>query len=96
MENCKGYVVGVNGNLVTVRFTGSIRKNEVGYVLLGDTRLKGEVIRVNGETVSMQIYEMTNGVKVGDELEFTGGLMTPAPMQRHVSHMSSGFALPSV
>ena len=76
MENCKGYVVGVNGNLVTVRFTGSIRKNEVGYVLLGETRLKGEVIRVNGDTVSMQIYEMTNGVKVGDELEFTGGLMS--------------------
>ena len=76
MDKITGYVTGVNGNLVSVTFNGSIRKNEVGYILCGDTRLKGEVIRVNGETASMQIYEMTNGVKVGDSVEFTGELMS--------------------
>ncbi len=76
MDKITGYVTGVNGNLVTVGFNGSIKKNEVGYILCGDTRLKGEVIRVNGETASMQIYEMTNGVKVGDSVEFTGELMS--------------------
>jgi len=76
MDNITGYVTGVNGNLVAVKFNGSIRKNEVGYILCGETRLKGEVIRVNGETASMQIYEMTNGVKVGDPVEFTSELMS--------------------
>lgn len=76
MEKVTGYVTGVNGNLVNVGFNGSIKKNEVGYILCGDTRLKGEIIRVNGDTASMQIYEMTNGIKVGDQVEFTGELMS--------------------
>ena len=76
MEKITGYVIGVNGNLVQVNFNGSIKKNEVAYVLCGDTRLKGEVIRINGDTASMQIYEMTNGVKVGDPVEFTSELMS--------------------
>ena len=76
MDKITGNVIGVNGNLVQVSFNGSIKKNEVAYVLCGDTRLKGEVIRVNGDTASMQIYEMTNGVKVGDPVEFTSELMS--------------------
>jgi len=76
METVTGYVSGVNGNLVAVRFDGSIRKNEVGYILVGDKKLKGEVIRINGDTLSMQIYEMTNGIQVGDKVEFTGELMS--------------------
>ncbi len=76
MSKVTGHVTGVNGNLVSVGFDGSIRKNEVGYILLGDTRLKGEVIRINGDTASMQIYEMTNGIKVGDPVEFTGELLS--------------------
>ena len=76
MENKKGYVTGVNGNLVTVAFETSISKNEVGYIIVGDTKVKGEVIRVNGNSASMQIYEMTNGIKVGDPAEFTGELLS--------------------
>lgn len=76
MDLKKGHVVGVNGNMVTVEFEGAITKNEVGYISVGDTKLKGEVIRVNGNTASMQIYEMTNGIKVGDEAEFTGKLLS--------------------
>ena len=71
-----GYVTGVNGNLINVKFDGSVRKNEVGYILVDDKRLKGEVIRIRNGEVSMQIYEMTNGIKVGDAVEFTGELMS--------------------
>ena len=76
MEKVTGYVTGVNGNLVSARFSGSVRKNEVGFVKVGDERLKGEVIRINGDAVSMQIYEMTNGIQVGDEVELTGELLS--------------------
>ena len=76
MEKVTGYVTGVNGNLVSARFSGSVRKNEVGFVKLGNDRLKGEVIRISGDAVSMQIYEMTNGIQVGDEVELTGELLS--------------------
>ena len=76
MNTGTGYVAGVNGNLLKVDFNGSVRKNEVGYILVDDKRLKGEVIRINNGIVSMQIYEMTNGIKVGDPVEFTGELMS--------------------
>lgn len=76
MDHITGSVTGVNGNLVSVRLNGSIRKNEVGYVLVDGKRLKGEIIRVGGDVADMQIYEMTNGIKVGDGVEFTGELMS--------------------
>ena len=76
MEKVTGYVTGVNGNLVSARFDGSVRKNEVGFVKIGNDRLKGEVIRISGDAVSMQIYEMTNGIQVGDEVELTGELLS--------------------
>ncbi len=76
MTQSTGYVAGVNGNLVTVTFDGAISKNEVAYVHVGDTKLKGEVIRINGNKASMQVYEMTNGIQVGDKVEFTGEMMS--------------------
>ena len=76
MEKVTGYVTGVNGNLVSARFSGSVRKNEVGFVKIGNDRLKGEVIRISGDAVSMQIYEMTNGIQVGDEVELTCELLS--------------------
>lgn len=76
METVTGYVTGLNGNLANVKFEGAVRKNEVGYILVDGKRLKGEVIRVNNGVAGMQIYEMSNGIKVGDSVEFTGELMS--------------------
>ncbi len=76
METVTGHVTGVNGNLANVSFEGPVRKNEVGYIHVDDKRLKGEVIRVTDGTASMQIYEMSNGIKVGDPVDFTGELMS--------------------
>ncbi|MEE1114542.1 MAG: V-type ATP synthase subunit A [Eubacterium sp.] len=76
METVLGHVTGINGNMANVSFDGAVHKNEVAYILVDDKRLKGEVIRVTGGTASMQIYEMSNGIKVGDPVEFTGELMS--------------------
>lgn len=76
MEYSSGKVTGVNGNLTSVQIDGSIKKNEVGFIQVGDKRLKGEVIRINDGIADMQIYEMTEGIKVGDTVEFTGELMS--------------------
>ena len=76
MANKTGHVVSVNGNMVNVEFDTSITKNEVAYIIVGGTRLKSEVIRINGNVASLQVYEMTTGVAVGDEVEFTGELLS--------------------
>ena len=57
MTDTKGKVVGINGNMVSVQFDGTVAMNEVGYVNVEGTKLKGEVIRIRGNTAQMQIYE---------------------------------------
>jgi len=75
MTDTKAKVVGINGNMVSISFDGNIAMNEVGYVKVDEKKLKGEVIRIRGSLAQMQIYEMTNGIKAGDEVEFTGDLL---------------------
>ena len=50
MTDTKGKVVAVNGNLVSVEFNGNVSLNEVAYVKVEGKSLKGEVIRVRGNT----------------------------------------------
>ncbi len=76
MKQTTGQVVGVSGNMVTVRVQGQVRLNEVGYVALeGERFLKSEVIRIRGDLAEMQVFEMTRGISVGDEVSFTGELL---------------------
>ncbi len=71
-----GKVASVNGNLLSVEFSGNVSMNEICYVLVGDTRLKSEVIRIRGNVAQVQVYEMTDGIKCGDEVEFTGDMLS--------------------
>ncbi len=76
MQMKTGKVTGVNGNMVNVAFDDSVIKNEVGYILVNGEKLKSEVIRVNNGVASLQVYEMTNGISVGDKVEFSGELLS--------------------
>src|SRR5574344_1401201 len=76
MTDTKGKVVAVNGNMVSVEFDGTVSLNEVGYVKVEGTSLKGEVIRIRGNTAQMQIYEMTKGISTDCAVEFTGDLLS--------------------
>lgn len=71
-----GKVVGVNGNMVSVEFDERVMQNEVAYAILGEDRLKCEVIRVRGNTADLQIFEDAKGMQIGDEVEFTGDLLS--------------------
>ena len=75
MTNTKGAVTGVNGNMVTVRVDGIVSMNEVAYIVLGQKRLKAEVIRVRGDLVQTQVFEMTKGIVVGQPVEFSGEML---------------------
>jgi len=76
MIGTKGIVTAVNGNMVSVRFDGIVSMNEVGYVKVADKRLKSEVIRIRGEISQLQVFEITKGISIGDEVEFTGDMLS--------------------
>ncbi len=76
MTENKGKVVSINGNLVSVRFEGNVSMNEICYVNVDDTKLKSEVIRIRGDIAQIQVYEMTGGIKCGDDVDFTGEMLS--------------------
>ncbi len=76
MTENTGKVVSINGNLVSVEFDGNVSMNEICFVKVGDTALKSEVIRIRGNIAQIQVYEMTDGIKCGDAVEFTGDMLS--------------------
>ena len=70
-----GIVKGIISNLVTVEVNGPVAQNEICYILLGETKLMAEVIKVNGKNASIQVYESTRGVKEGCKVEFEGHML---------------------
>lgn len=76
MSNNTGRIIGISGNLIRVEFAESVIQNEVGYAVVGDTRLKAEIIRVQGTSAEMQVFEDTTGLSVNDPVEFTGEMLS--------------------
>ena len=76
MTENTGKVVSINGNLVSVEFQGNVSMNEICFVKVGNSNLKSEVIRIRGNIAQIQVYEMTDGIKCGDDVEFTGDMLS--------------------
>ena len=80
-----GKIIGVNGNLIRVKFDSAVSQNEVAYAKFVSKNsegkdevvpLKSEVIRIRGDYAELQVFEDTTGLKAGDEVEFTGDLLS--------------------
>lgn len=71
-----GTIQKINGNLIGVAFDSYVRQNEVAYAIRGEERLKAEVIRIRGNQAELQVFEDTAGLKRGDQVEFTGELLS--------------------
>jgi V/A-type H+-transporting ATPase subunit A len=67
--------------MVSVKVDGDVSLNEVGYIVVAGAddeepkRLKSEVIRIRGDRAEVQVFEMTRGIGVDDEVEFSGELL---------------------
>lgn len=70
-----GKVTGVISNLVTVEVDGPVAQNEICFIDLAGTRLMAEVIKVNGNKASVQVYESTRGLQIGNHVEFQGYML---------------------
>jgi V/A-type H+-transporting ATPase subunit A len=71
-----GRIVGVNGNLLTVEFDQPVFQNELGFALGEGFELKSEVVRVRGRYAELQVFEETSGLRYGDQVRFTGELLS--------------------
>ena len=71
----KGFVTGIVSNLVTVQVDGPVAENEICYIDLQGVKMMAEVIKVNGNTASVQVFESTRGLRGGDSVEFEGRML---------------------
>lgn len=70
-----GKVRGIISNLLMVSVENPVAQNEICYVTLGETQLMGEVIKINGNTAFVQVFDSTRGLKVGAEVIFSGSML---------------------
>lgn len=71
----KGVVTKAFGNLLFVKFEGSIRQGEVAFVKFENLVLKAEVLEIKDQEVKIQVFEDTKGIKLGTEVAFTSHLL---------------------
>lgn len=71
-----GTVFAIKGNMVTALCSEHICQNEIAYIILGDRKLKSEVIKIDGNYAIMQVFEETYGIGPGDKVIFTGNLLS--------------------
>jgi V/A-type H+-transporting ATPase subunit A len=70
-------VLSVRESLVSIDTGGkAIKKNEVGFICVGQERLMAEVLRIHGNTADMQVFEDTRGVRVGDPVEMSDQMLS--------------------
>ncbi|MCM8809416.1 MAG: V-type ATP synthase subunit A, partial [Candidatus Omnitrophica bacterium] len=65
-----GKIIKVSGPLVQAKGMKTSRMFDV--VRVGEEKLIGEIIRLEGDIASIQVYEETEGLKVGDPVFGTG------------------------
>ncbi len=66
----KGVIIHIKGPVVEAEGMRGARIREVVYV--GEERLIGEIVRIEGDKATIQVYEPTGGVKAGEPVERTG------------------------
>lgn len=65
--NVTGNIYGINGPIVTMKGNMGFKMSEMVYV--GKNRLIGEVIALNREQTTVQVFEETTGLRPGEVIE---------------------------
>ncbi len=75
MVKATGFVIHAFGNLLHVRFDGSIRQGEIARIHVGEEQLLAEVIEIAGDEAKVQVFEDTRGVKFNTPVRFENHLL---------------------
>ncbi len=85
-------IFSINGPVVKVRDTKDFSMLEMVYV--GEKRLIGEVIGINSEETTIQVYESTTGLKPGEPVEGSGMPMSATLGPGILSNIFDGIERP--
>ncbi len=85
-------VYGINGPVIKIKDTRDFSMREMVYV--GEKKLIGEVIGVNDGFTTVQVYENTAGLKIGETVEGTGAPMSVTLGPGIISNIFDGIARP--
>jgi V/A-type H+/Na+-transporting ATPase subunit A len=85
----------ITGPLVTAQITDKSDKPMLlETVYVGDTRLLGEIITIEGEFCKVQVYEETAGLRVGEPVELRGELLSVELAPGLLGNMFDGIQRP--
>jgi len=62
----KKFIISVNGPVVESRGDGDFAMHDMVYV--GEHKIIGEVIKLDKEIATIQVYEETSGLRIGEEV----------------------------
>ncbi len=65
-----GVIYGINGPVIYLKGKSSFRMSEMVYV--GEEKLVGEVISLDKDRTTIQVYEETSGLRPGEKVESSG------------------------
>ena len=85
-------IYAINGPVIKVKDTRDFSMREMVYV--GEKKLIGEVIGVSAEFTIIQVYENTDGLKVGEQVYTTGSPMSATLGPGIISNIYDGIERP--
>ncbi len=71
MNKVYNRIESITGNVITVRATG-VRYNELAQITTRFGKSLAQVIKLDGDTVSLQVFAGGRGISTGDEVRFLG------------------------
>lgn len=85
-------IYGINGPLVTIKGETDLKMGEMVYV--GAEKLVGEVIRLNSEMATIQVFEETSGLKPGETIYPTGATLSVTLAPGIITNIFDGIERP--
>lgn len=62
----KKKIISINGSVILASGDGDFSMHDIVHI--GSLKLLGEVIRINQNVATIQVYENTSGLKIGEEV----------------------------
>lgn len=88
----KGTIYGINGPVIYLRGNTGFSMSEMVYV--GRERLVGEVIALDKDRTTIQVYEETGGLRPGEVVEASGGAVSVTLAPGILDHIFDGIERP--
>ncbi|HAK44880.1 MAG TPA: V-type ATP synthase subunit B [Spirochaeta sp.] len=93
MRKVYSKIESIAGNVITVKAEG-IKYGELAEVTTSFGKSLADVIRLNGDTVSLQVYSGGRGVSTGDEVRFLGHPMKVSFSDNLMGRIFTGSGMP--